>query len=952
MALVFDSRSSEPGIHALIIGPGSYVLPDGSPDLRSDDAAVAVATRISQLFPSADVPLASLHVLASTAAAGSRAFETLGQKLELDRPKASTVQAAIEAWMERLDKNKDDVALFYFCGLGSTERSEKILYLDDDISGSSAEAGDPRAISLTSLTGALSGLQARCQIILLDTCEVRARPRTSQIVLTLPMPPDHFPSQTPPQDLDGVIVEADYGPDFAEGKELPPFTSTLIFMLDRASSEQALLTVREVVEAAQRRPQSAGDTNIGLPDIVMRGNGEIAIFVPNEGTTSGTLYESIASPLIADQRPSGARSEGNTEFIMDDAEYERDDLGRSVLAIGLARRLHRIWRRTNLNEQERKGEPSASFVAHIDAPWGGGKTTFANFIERVLNPRADNGAYALLRNRYTQGELGGIYLEDPPSKEEDFSRLRRIEPDGRRPWIVVNFNAWQAEHCSPPWWVFYQTVRKKCFDAALKEGTDPWSPGDPNKRLNALKRPFHWASLWMNEYRWRLTNPKVVVLLGTAAISAALLLLMRDMGYWGIIGDPAKAESGYFLSSSVGLLLAGLTGGSAIWGLGAVLTESLVPGTDTLSERLSLGNGDPFGRFRRHFHNSMQRLRRPILVVIDDLDRCKPSFVVDLVRGLQTLLRSPRVVFLILGDRDWIERAFESQHADMGQVRADAEQTLGARFVEKAIQMSFVLPLPEKDDQSRYVKAIMLGTNRSPTPADRQGHPELLSQVRTFTNKQAMALPSSMLEVTKLVQDAKTSPDIVAAKGSLSTAEFETVVAQAVGDTVAINAAVNPELESAVSHELQELSEFFPPNPRQIKRIINAITIYWAVALQRPRMNADALFRQQLAVWIILMTEWPKTWRLFVSDPDLIDVIKSDDPVAALVSRRSGETAQLADTAASEIRRIRSDEQLLAILNAKHDGIELLTTASAKILAELTPIYPRSRRTTERLPVG
>ena len=61
-----------------------------------------------------------------------------------------------------------------------------------------------------------------------------------------------------------------------------------------------------------------------------------------------------------------------------------------------------------------------------------------------------------------------------------------------------------------------------------------------------------------------------------------------------------------------------------------VITESIVPGTNTLAERLSLGSGDPFERFRRHFYQTMKRVCRPVMVIIDDLDRCKPGFVVDL----------------------------------------------------------------------------------------------------------------------------------------------------------------------------------------------------------------------------------------------------------------------------------------------------------------------------------
>ncbi|MDJ0931784.1 MAG: P-loop NTPase fold protein [Breoghania sp.] len=131
----------------------------------------------------------------------------------------------------------------------------------------------------------------------------------------------------------------------------------------------------------------------------------------------------------------------------------------------------------------------------------------------------------------------------------------------------------------------------------------------------------------------------------------------------------------------MGLILSGLTGISVFWAIGALFTESIRPGTNTLAGRLSLGAGDPFERFRKHFYETMERVRRLVLVVVDDLDRCKPEFIVDLVRGMQTLLRSPRVVFVVLGDRDWIERVFEVHHDKMKDINVGSQQTFGSRFV-------------------------------------------------------------------------------------------------------------------------------------------------------------------------------------------------------------------------------------------------------------------------------
>jgi hypothetical protein len=389
------------------------------------------------------------------------------------------------------------------------------------------------------------------------------------------------------------------------------------------------------------------------------------------------------------QASTGPLIDSTTRFIPDDPELDHDELGRDVLAIALGRRLHRIW--CSINRAMPPGprqarasptlpnaaidsaswtgrsdvEPSgnynhdrdygrAAFVVHIDAPWGGGKTTFANFLARVMNPYGfEQGAASFLRQRYGDANISSIFLHDPPLANVNSGSGSEWPEEARRPWIVVQFNAWQVEHCEPPWWVFYQTIREHCFAVVRREGTPTVDTQAvrPSIKPKLIDRLGLWLGLWLREYWWRLANPKVTTLLSTAMVGAVAMAVLSWLGVIQIAGKPGETKPAFNVGDGVGLIFAGLTAISAVWGFGSLITESIVPGTNSLAERLSLGNGDPFERFRRHFFRTMERLRRPVMVVIDDLDRCGPSFIVDLVRGMQTLLRSPRVVFVILGDR-------------------------------------------------------------------------------------------------------------------------------------------------------------------------------------------------------------------------------------------------------------------------------------------------------------
>ena len=662
-----------------------------------------------------------------------------------------------------------------------------------------------------------------------------------------------------------------------------------------------------------------------------------------------------SSPGTADAASMAPREIADIDLVDDEPEQDYDALGRSILAIGVARRLHRIWGRANSGDTSRaRDDDRAGFLVHIDAPWGGGKTSFANYVARTLCPpsRAASRPARFLDARYPGLNVGGIFLEDPPIEPDDVERLTRLPDDQRRPWIVVPFNAWQSESCSPPWWIFYQTIRRRTFDAVRREGTRPWTPAEPVPAMptridRALARYEHWIGLWIAEFWFRLWNPKVRTLLFTALLSVAVLGLLELSGTFGSSkATNGTLTSGFLVSSGIGLLLAGLTGISAVWGLGALLTEAIVPGSDTVAERLNLGNGDPFERFRRHFNATMRRVNRPVLVIIDDLDRCGPEFVVDLIRGIQTLLRSPRVVFMILGEREWIDTAFEIHNKEMKGVDFGPEQSLGARFVEKAIQMSFMLPAATAEDQTGFVRSILLGGKGAgpQTLSD-----ELKSRVRTFANNAVSGAASATLDsapiIERVITDLRSSgadplPD--------DSDALRDQVAKAVNDTLAINATSDARVEEAIVHQLEVLADCFPPNPRQVKRIVNTITIYFAVALQRPNITPDAAFRRQLALWIIIMIEWPESWRLLVCCPELIDVIAAKNWKQALAKLAKRDAGKLPGTFAATtgaLENLLADDTLCGLIRGnKAIGREGLGTPTAHVLATLTPLHRRPRR--------
>lgn len=630
----------------------------------------------------------------------------------------------------------------------------------------------------------------------------------------------------------------------------------------------------------------------------------LTTIIAQRNPDTASLLEKIEADLLP--RPAIVQ-EGQIRVRRDDAERDHDALGRAPLAVSLAWTLHEIW----CTEQGLAPFPSrtphrdaAGFVAHIDAPWGGGKTSFANLIARTLNPELDGKVPEFLKELYPdRTDMSGLFISacHETGKLKDIeARDYRWDSRGRRPWIIVEFNAWQKQHVDPPWWSFYQTIRKACFAAIRKDGVPTvFQELDGRyctKNENWLDRFDRIRALWLRELWWRFWTPKVrrSVMVLLLVIAAALVLRQFDQFDLKSLQKSISGSDDWSLSTLISTAVTVVLGGaSALWSLFAAFTQSLLPGTPEAAKNYSLGSADPFARFRSHFAQMMEQIQRPVLVIIDDVDRCEPQFIVEMTRGLQTILTSPRVVYLLLGDRNWIEQAFEICHKDMKDINVGPEHTFGGRFVEKAIQLSFVLPGigEHKED---YVREVLTGRAarrqtdsgasglraaagtadehtipaQKPTELDQDGTVDISAEER-----QALRSRISKADSAQEIDAAGAEAiDSRAGADPGRTRAYQRAVRE---EVVLRRAAQKEEVEEAIRHRLQPLGRFLPENPRHIKRIINAVSMYQNSILLTEENYGDAEFGgtrwRQLVIGVVLMVGYPKSWSYLAKYPEWTD---------------------------------------------------------------------------------
>lgn len=763
-------------------------------------------------------------------------------------------------------------------------------------------------------------------------------------------------------------------------------------------------------------------------------NGREGLFTPEMLGASSSAEEQAVPP----QPDHFAR---DLRVVRDDAERDRDGLGRGLLAVSFATTLHQIWCAEQGLEPYPDHAPrrdAPGFVAHVDAPWGGGKTSFANLVARTLNPHLDGrtgwfyNSYKIpefLKTIYFDREdMSGVFIPGTAEKHVLKGTDDRYQwaGDARRPWIVVPFNAWENHHVDPPWWSFYQAILHGCGWAMYREGIPTVRQKKDGGYATSYefwpKRLWHCSALWWRELWWRFWTPAMrnSVIVFVLTVGAAYALQYFDLfdvkTLTAIFNTAAPVENvakppspspdepvslGFkFLATAILVLLGGA---AALKTLFAGFTRTLLPGTPEAAKNYSLGSADPLERFRRHFASMMERIRRPVLVIIDDIDRCEPKFIVEMTRGLQTILKSPRVAYLILGDRSWIEQAFEVHHAKMEAIDVGPEHTFGGRFVEKAIQLTFVLPGMGANRKS-YVESVLGVTPDIEVIAEEEvlaaaeetaeqpfieagGVPREQedgdSGVDAVKGKEAGAAAGEAAKRAmvrakdiqsaerKRIRDLFAAAPTIESMDALADAQlnarkgdesFQRVVRE---EIVLRRTARKKEVEKKIGESLRPLAPFLPGNPRHIKRIINAIALYQdslmlvgeavvqgaqSPQIERPANDGEARkktesggqYWRELVIGVVLMMSYPKSWGLLASHPDWADLLIAGEKGLGDGSGTPGSTPSDVDEAYAKLAANKDLVTLLSKtqLREKPDGPPVSTTIDADAIEWLSRFIP------------
>lgn len=478
-----------------------------------------------------------------------------------------------------------------------------------------------------------------------------------------------------------------------------------------------------------------------------------------------------------------------------DEPSEIDKLSREAFAQVLANHLRNI-----LVENKQSG----AFLLNITGPWGSGKTSFLKYL-----------------SNYLEGS------EDPKMSDTD-------------KWIVINFNAWQHQHCDPPWWSLMNTI----YEQALRE---------------LLKRKLFksYIKLLFKEKTWRLFSLQTVYKVFFGVFVILTVIIFGFPTKFTLLLSKLNADDLELFSQAftvVGLVLSALN----------ALLDSLFLGSSNAALNYVRTAQNPVDKLSKHFTDLVEWIPRPITIFIDDLDRCQDKYVVELLEGIQTLFSNKSVmnssnksvIYIIAADRRWLYTSYKNYYSSFCDTIEENGRPLDQMFLEKTFQLTFTIPNLSSEIQDYYWKYLIGLKTSNQEIENNKSRQDAIEDVRKITTPH---------RIMKSISDLSNE----------NTAKKNRNYDKSYREEAIIQLSKSPYEKTYTNSLLQDFAPFVNSNPRQMKRLVNAYRIQRDIAILYGLDTNDENLKK-LVLWTIITLQWPDLAEYLQSNPKEVNEIKED----------------------------------------------------------------------------
>jgi hypothetical protein len=240
----------------------------------------------------------------------------------------------------------------------------------------------------------------------------------------------------------------------------------------------------------------------------------------------------------------------------------------------------------------------------------------------------------------------------------------------------------------------------------------------------------------------------------------------------------------------------------------------------------------------------------PMVIFIDDLDRCSPNKVSDVIEAVNLFLAGefPDCMFVMGIDDEMVAAALNKAHSEViSKLPSYAKSaSIGWRFMDKFVQLPFIVPPPTRDELKKYAESLFLKDSG-----------EVAIDIET-RNKAAQVIENADIKGTAPQQVVQ---DVTKEKG-LSPQQQQTLTEEvAVIQQMNRNIKAFSDEEKKIRNLLVASAADFSTNPRDIKRFVNVFRFYYFLRAAREARKDPVPSLSQLSRWILFSLKWPEAVR-------------------------------------------------------------------------------------------
>jgi len=254
---------------------------------------------------------------------------------------------------------------------------------------------------------------------------------------------------------------------------------------------------------------------------------------------------------------------------------------------------------------------------------------------------------------------------------------------------------------------------------------------------------------------------------------------------------------------AIGSLVAGTGSASDADALKEVRKDVATGWADLVKPKEEKSPPQEIAKFRAEFSDILNDLGRPVVLFIDNLDRCLPTAAIGTLEAVRLFLFLPGTAFVIAADEDMIRHSVSRHFEDINSRHV-------TDYLDKVIQVPLRVPQVSAEDLRAYMYSLFVSFYA----------PSKLGEVQKL-----------LLESLQKAWEGKsfTKENVNALAG----APPKLLEALSVSDRLAPILATAPRING---------------NPRIVKRLLNAITLRQQLAAKRG-MNVDLPTLAKLAVF-------------------------------------------------------------------------------------------------------